>query len=163
MNKPISSALSAPVRNRPDLSIEEIRGEVKNPPVPPQAVALMVDPVPLEVRRLRVQNGSKRKRDLAAVRMAEELELLEKAGETTGAAEAAWSTACERLASAVPPSTFALWIEPLAVFGADGETLILTSPEATRAWTERRYSSLISEALEGTEFAKVRFVSGGER
>jgi chromosomal replication initiator protein len=61
--------------------------------------------------------------------------------------DALWQAAQERLKASVPESTYRLWLEPLAAAGADGETLYLTAPEGIRAWTERRYSSLIAEAL----------------
>jgi chromosomal replication initiator protein len=54
-----------------------------------------------------------------------------------------------RLRASVPPSTFQLWLEPLRVVGAQAETLLLSAPEGIRAWTERRYSGLIREALAG--------------
>lgn len=146
----------------------------KNPPVPPQAVALMADPVPLEVRRLRVQNGSKRKRDLAAVQMADELEAMEKRREQEtalraagvapdpGRAVRAWVTARQRIRHSVTRSTYELWIRPVRPTGELGETLFLSAPEGIRAWTERRYFTLIREALEGTGFTDVTFASGGE-
>lgn len=178
MNKPISSSPSASVRSRPLVSIEEIRGEKKNPPVPPQAVALMADPVPLEVRRLRVRNGSKRKRDLAAVRMADELELLERRRAEEAELRAsgvepdpcrelrAWVHARRRIRRSVPGSTYRLWIKPLRPTGSLGDTLFLSAPDDIRAWSERRYSSLIAETLEGTPFSRVSFaaapIAGGE-
>ncbi|HET7416721.1 MAG TPA: chromosomal replication initiator protein DnaA [Solirubrobacterales bacterium] len=58
-----------------------------------------------------------------------------------------WRATQERLQAAVPESTFRLWLEPIEPAGIDGETLFLTAPEGIRAWTERRYSSLIAEAL----------------
>jgi len=58
-----------------------------------------------------------------------------------------WRAAKERLRTSVPESTYRLWLEPLEAAGAEGETLYLTAPEGIRAWTERRYSSLIAEAL----------------
>ena len=61
--------------------------------------------------------------------------------------DALWRAAKERLETSVPESTYRLWLEPLEAAGADGETLYLTAPEGIRAWTERRYSSLIAEAL----------------
>jgi chromosomal replication initiator protein len=63
------------------------------------------------------------------------------------ALEALWGATQERLRTAVPDSTFKLWLEPIEVTGIEGETLFLTAPEGIRAWTERRYSSLIAEAL----------------
>jgi chromosomal replication initiator protein len=60
---------------------------------------------------------------------------------------ALWRATQERLKSSVPESTYRLWLEPLEAAGVDGETLYLSAPEGIRAWTERRYSSLIAEAL----------------
>jgi len=165
MNMPLAEFSSAPVRSRPDVSTDKRRGEEKNPPVPPQAVALASDPVPLEVRRLRVANGSRRQRDLAAVRMAEELEVLElrEAQVSDCRAELAAIIAVRRrLRAAIPTSTYRLWIKPLRPAGTiDSSTLVLSAPEGIRAWAERRYSHLITEALEGTGFKRVVFVSAG--
>jgi chromosomal replication initiator protein len=58
-----------------------------------------------------------------------------------------WGAAQERLKASVPESTYRLWLEPLEVAGAEGETLFLTAPERVRAWCQLRYSSLIAEAL----------------
>jgi len=61
--------------------------------------------------------------------------------------EAIWRATRERLRGAVPSSTYSLWLEPLEPAGVEGDTLYLSAPEGIRAWTERRYSSLICEAL----------------
>jgi chromosomal replication initiator protein len=61
--------------------------------------------------------------------------------------DALWRAVQERLCASVPDSTFRLWLEPLEAAGVDGDTLYLTAPEGIKAWTERRYSSLIAEAL----------------
>jgi chromosomal replication initiator protein len=58
-----------------------------------------------------------------------------------------WREAQDRLRASVPESTFQLWLEPLKVVGSRAETLLLTGPENIRAWTERRYSGLLREAL----------------
>ncbi|HET9197114.1 MAG TPA: chromosomal replication initiator protein DnaA [Solirubrobacterales bacterium] len=58
-----------------------------------------------------------------------------------------WAATKERLRGAVPESTYRLWLEPLEVVGRDDETLYLTAPEGIRAWAERRYAQLISEAV----------------
>jgi chromosomal replication initiator protein len=60
-----------------------------------------------------------------------------------------WQDVQGRLRASVPPSTFQLWLEPLKVAGSQAETLLLAAPEGIRAWTERRYSGLIREALAG--------------
>jgi chromosomal replication initiator protein len=59
----------------------------------------------------------------------------------------------------VPPSTFQLWLEPLTVVGAQAGILYLSAPEGIRAWTERRYSGLLREALSasGSELTDVSF------
>jgi chromosomal replication initiator protein len=75
-----------------------------------------------------------------------------------------WRTTQERLEGSVPESTFRLWLEPLKAVGADAGTLYLEAPEGIRAWTERRYSGLISQALEagGTELTHVSFAAPRE-
>jgi chromosomal replication initiator protein len=62
-----------------------------------------------------------------------------------------WQDVQERLRVALPPSTFQLWLEPLKVVGAQADTLYLSAPDGIRAWTERRYSGLIREALAGSQ------------
>ncbi len=59
----------------------------------------------------------------------------------------AWEDALEQLRLAVPNSTFRLWLEPLEPVGIEGETLRLSAPPGVAQWAERRYSSLIAEAL----------------
>src|SRR3954452_16912180 len=61
--------------------------------------------------------------------------------------DALWRATQDRLRASVPESTFRLWLEPLRPVGADADTLYLTGPEGIRAWAERRYSSLIGQAL----------------
>jgi chromosomal replication initiator protein len=60
---------------------------------------------------------------------------------------ALWREIQARLRVSVPDSTFKLWLEPLRVAGAQGETLYIEAPEGKRVWVERRYSSLIREVL----------------
>jgi chromosomal replication initiator protein len=76
--------------------------------------------------------------------------------------DALWRATQERLRAAVPESTFRLWLEPLRAVGADADALYLTAPEGIRAWAERRYASLIGEALAdaGTPLRRVSFTSG---
>jgi len=75
--------------------------------------------------------------------------------------DALWRAIQERLQGSVPESTYRLWLEPLEATGAEGETLFLSAPDGIRAWTERRYSSLIAEALEAVD-SPLRQVSFGE-
>jgi chromosomal replication initiator protein len=75
-----------------------------------------------------------------------------------------WRDVQGRLRASVPPSTFQLWLEPLKVVGSQAETLLLSAPEGIRAWTERRYSGLIREALTGagSQLNSVSLVAEGE-
>jgi chromosomal replication initiator protein len=78
--------------------------------------------------------------------------------------DALWRATQDRLRASVPESTFRLWLEPLQAVGADADTLYLTAPEGIRAWAERRYATLIGEALAGvgTPLRRVGFTSGPE-
>jgi len=40
-----------------------------------------------------------------------------------------------------------MWLEPLGLAGARAETIYLTAPEKIRAWVDRRYRSLLEQAL----------------
>jgi chromosomal replication initiator protein len=76
--------------------------------------------------------------------------------------DALWRATQKRLRASVPESTYRIWFEPLSVAGAAGDTLYLTAPEErVRAWAERRYASLIGEALadSGTPLLRVSFAS----
>jgi hypothetical protein len=128
-------------------------------------------------RQQRVRQGSRRKRDLAAVRgsssgrkterwqasaaMLErrseearlaredrEARLRPQIEETTAASEA-WAHAQAALAAALPASAFALWVEPFACLGEVNGALCLEGPPAIFGWAERRYGGLIGEAVRG--------------
>ncbi len=76
-----------------------------------------------------------------------------------------WEDVRKRLRASVPSSTFQLWLEPLEVVGAHGEVLHLSAPDGIRAWTERRYSTLIRDALEATggRLTEVSFATSKEQ
>jgi chromosomal replication initiator protein len=61
--------------------------------------------------------------------------------------EALWDDIRNRLRGAVPESTFRIWLEPVRAVAAQGSTLYLEAPDGVRAWVERRYASLLREAL----------------
>ncbi|HET7054087.1 MAG TPA: chromosomal replication initiator protein DnaA [Solirubrobacterales bacterium] len=63
--------------------------------------------------------------------------------------DALWEEVRRRLRGAVPSSTFDIWLDPLRPVGSQGSTLYLSAPEGIQTWVERRYSSLLREALEG--------------
>ncbi len=73
--------------------------------------------------------------------------------------QALWQDTQGRLRASVPDSTFKLWLEPLSAAGARGKTLYLSAPTGIRAWVERRYSTLIREALlkATTAFTEISF------
>jgi len=73
--------------------------------------------------------------------------------------ESVWEDARRRLRAAVPESTFSIWLKPLRAVGAQGTTLFVSAPDGIRTWVERRYSSLLSEALEagGGPYNEIRF------
>jgi chromosomal replication initiator protein len=80
--------------------------------------------------------------------------------------EALWRDIQARLRASVPDSTFRLWLEPLRTVGTQGGILYLTAPEGIRTWVERRYVSLIRDALAstGAPFREIGFTGdqGGE-
>lgn len=61
--------------------------------------------------------------------------------------EPLWEDVRRRLRAAVPESTFKIWLEPLQAVGVQGTTLYLTAPDGIRTWVERRYSSLLRDAV----------------
>jgi chromosomal replication initiator protein len=61
--------------------------------------------------------------------------------------ETLWSDARARLRTAVPAPTFELWLEPVRAVATHGQTLYLAAPDGIRAWVERRYLTLIRDAV----------------
>lgn len=59
-----------------------------------------------------------------------------------------WGEVQHHLRKAVPESTFKIWLEPLRAVGAQGTTLYLAAPDGIRTWVERRYLTLLREALD---------------
>ncbi len=78
--------------------------------------------------------------------------------------EALWEDVRRRLRSAVPESTFEIWLAPLRPVGAQGSTLYLAAPDGIRTWVERRYSSLLREAIGAVDgpLTEVDFAATGE-
>ncbi len=76
-------------------------------------------------------------------------------------ASAIWAAAREDLRASLPPTTFQLWMEPIAAVAIHESSLVLTAPAAVRRWAERRYSDRIAAAvvarapdLDGVSFAE---------
>ncbi len=76
--------------------------------------------------------------------------------------EALWKEVRNHLRASVPRSTFEIWLEPLRPVGQQGATLYLSAPDGIRTWVERRYGSLLQEALgaAGAAATEVAFASG---
>jgi hypothetical protein len=130
------------------------------------ADTLAADPVPLHVRQQRVRNGSKRQRDLVAIRMAEELRAFGSMDrDSYCTALTGWVSTRKALRHSLGiwSSAYRNYIRPLRPVGTDGEALVLSAAGGCNGFTSRRYSGLIAEALRTqTDFQGVRFVSGGE-
>jgi chromosomal replication initiator protein len=75
-----------------------------------------------------------------------------------------WGEVQHRLRSAVPDSTFKIWLEPLRAVGAQGATLYLAAPDGIRTWVERRYATLLREAVSevAPALSEVAFAGPGE-
>jgi chromosomal replication initiator protein len=72
-----------------------------------------------------------------------------------------WQAVTDRLRTSVPEATFRLWLEPLRAAAAQGDTLYVKAPDGIRAWVERRYATLISQAVSQVAegFREVSFAS----
>jgi chromosomal replication initiator protein len=63
--------------------------------------------------------------------------------------EPIWEAAREQLRSALPASTYRLWVEPLRPLDLRTATLYLSAPDSIRAWVERRYGERLLAAIRG--------------
>jgi hypothetical protein len=140
----------------------------------------------LRVRRERVQQGSRRKRDLVAVgvkpeqwqrglaaaqarraekqakRQERETRLLQTLVDSEEA-KAAWASAREVIANSVEPTTFDLWLAPVECEGEAEGALFLTAPASIATWTERRYGRILGNAVrEVSEFRGVFLFAAAE-
>jgi DnaA N-terminal domain len=76
----------------------------------------------------------------------------------TPRAQAAWSQALAGIRRSVPDSTMRLWIEPIDLIGEDNGLLVVAAPTGIRSWVERRYLTLIGEAVrQETDFGGASF------
>ena len=73
-----------------------------------------------------------------------------------------WEEVRRHLRDAVPRSTYDIWLEPLRPVGVQGSTLYLTAPGGIQAWVERRYCSLLAEAVaaSGSQLTEIAFTAG---
>lgn len=119
----------------------------------------------VERRQERARQGSGRKRDLAAggltghadrenaKRVEEQLAQREREVRlrpqvrSAPAADSGWASAREALRSAIPASTFGLWIEPLRCIGDVSGALAIEAPDGLFAWVFRRYGALLGHAV----------------
>lgn len=118
-----------------------------------------------DLRRQRVANGSRRKRDLRAVGLVADTERAEERRATEARKRAerearlrpklrqspdaldAWAAVHATLPTLVPKPTFMLWLHPLDCIGEAENALCLSAPDHVRAWCERRYGRLIGETV----------------
>ncbi len=111
------------------------------------------------------EEGSKRKRDLAGWQRVKSARAREAAAERSTVdytIASTWLQLAAALASSLPPTTYELWLGPLCPLGAKASTLVITAPTEILAWTRRRYTGLIREALHsiGSPYTDVEFVEG---
>jgi chromosomal replication initiator protein len=62
--------------------------------------------------------------------------------------ESLWQSALAQVRRSLPETTFQMWIEPLQLVGARAGVLYVHAPDRVKAWVERRYFGLLSNALE---------------
>ncbi len=79
--------------------------------------------------------------------------------------DALWEEVRGRLRLAVPRSTFEIWLAPLQPVGAQGTTLYVSAPDGIRTWVERRYLSLLVEAVKAVDssLGEVAFAAVGAK
>jgi chromosomal replication initiator protein len=75
-----------------------------------------------------------------------------------------WERVRQELEASLPVSTFQLWIDPLRPLSAQGRTLYLAAPDATRTWVERRYRGALQAALRdvGGDLDRVAVLAEGQ-
>lgn len=85
----------------------------------------------------------------ARKRVEREARLRPKVKETV-AAKGAWKKASDVVRAVVPESTFLIWFEPLRVLGEAEGALCIAAPSGIRAWVERRYPTILGNAVRET-------------
>jgi hypothetical protein len=102
------------------------------------------------VRRQRVANGSRRKRDLQAAGLVAQAQAGAGRREIEAAQHAepdtaldAWAAIHATLLVDLRKSTFMLWVHPLLCIGEAENALCLSAPDHVRSWCERRYGHLL--------------------
>jgi chromosomal replication initiator protein len=58
-----------------------------------------------------------------------------------------WRSVTQDLRAGLPPSTFELWLAPLRPVCADGSILRVAAPRSIKPWVERRYATLLEQAV----------------
>jgi hypothetical protein len=121
-----------------------------------------------QARRSRVRNGSRRRRDLAAVSPSlqgeadrlradhaaakaaqrDREERLRPQVSESPAASAAWLKVAAGLQRSVPESTYRIWFEPLWCIGEVKGALAVAGPDERRIdWVARTYGHMLGEAV----------------
>jgi chromosomal replication initiator protein len=58
-----------------------------------------------------------------------------------------WRRACDHLRASLAPPAFEVWLEPLRPVSIQAETIYLHGPAPVRGWVERRYWTLLLDAV----------------
>lgn len=74
-------------------------------------------------------------------------------------ATTAWDAAKAHLKAQLPDSTWSSWFAPFEAAGERDGRLVLIDSGETGGWTERRYTSLITEAVKGFGYEEIEFTT----
>ena len=113
-------------------------------------------------RAQRARNGSRRKRDLDALR-AEATPLVPVPADVKpdDRAATAWADALDTLRFRLPFGSVENWLDPLTVLGVAGNCIVVTGHPRNVDWTRKRYAAALSE-LVGPDFAGVLICDRGQ-
>ena len=103
----------------------------------------------------RARNGSKRKRDIAAL-AAETARPLPGDVQADPVAAELWKRVLEAVRPTVPPSAFANWIAPVTFRGVREGCLVVAGPERAEEWVRRRYGAALGELIRADETTAYR-------
>lgn len=101
----------------------------------------------------RVRAGSRRKRDLAAVKAAAAARQRDNEDywradcRTSTAADLAWQSVRGRLADLLDESTFRMWLAPLKLAGETRGALLLEAPDGIVSWVQRCYGRMLGDTI----------------
>lgn len=65
--------------------------------------------------------------------------------------EIAWAAVRRQLSASLPEATYRMWLAPVKPVAIRGGTFHLEAPDTVLAWVQRRYSSMIIQALQSVD------------